>query len=125
MLGNMFVEKLVKHEEKNSHFYYIELLFNYLANSHSMLEKVMKRKRRQIRVRASIIGTATKPRLSVFRSNASIYAQMIDDTAAKTLCASSDMKILIGTKRARATEVGQDLAKKALALGITSCVFDR
>jgi large subunit ribosomal protein L18 len=90
-----------------------------------MLEKVMKRKRRQIRVRSTVIGTANKPRLSVFRSNTSIYAQMIDDTAAKTLCASSDMKIMAGTKQECATKVGEELAKKALSLGITTCVFDR
>ena len=85
----------------------------------------MKRKRRQIRVRSTVIGTANKPRLSVFRSNTSIYAQMIDDTAAKTLCASSDMKIMAGTKQECATKVGEELAKKALSLGITTCVFDR
>ncbi|OIP51794.1 50S ribosomal protein L18 [Candidatus Gracilibacteria bacterium CG2_30_37_12] len=90
-----------------------------------MLEKVMKRKRRQVRVRATIIGTALRPRLAVFRSNTSIYAQMIDDTAAKTLCAASDMKITTGTKQECATKVGEELAKKALSLGITTCVFDR
>ena len=90
-----------------------------------MLEKVTKRKRRHVRVRSTITGTATKPRLAVFRSNTSIYAQMIDDTVAKTICASSDMKIKIGTKQECATKVGEEIAKKALALGITACVFDR
>lgn len=90
-----------------------------------MLEKGMKRERRRLRVRATIVGTALKPRLAVFRSNTSIYAQMIDDTAAKTLCAASDMKIVTGTKQECATKVGEELAKKALALGITTCVFDR
>lgn len=90
-----------------------------------MLEKVMKRERRRLRVRATISGTAQKPRLAVFRSNTSIYAQMIDDVAAKTLCSASDMKISTGTKQECATKVGEELAKKALALGITTCVFDR
>lgn len=90
-----------------------------------MLDKVLKRKRRQVRVRATVNGTATKPRLAVFRSNTSIYAQMIDDVTAKTLCAASDMKMNDGTKQECATKVGEELAKKALALGITTCVFDR
>jgi large subunit ribosomal protein L18 len=90
-----------------------------------MLEKVMKRKRRHLRVRSTVNGTATKPRLAVFRSNTSIYAQMIDDASAVTLCSASDMKIEAGTKKECATKVGEELAKKALALGITACVFDR
>lgn len=90
-----------------------------------MLEKVQKRKRRHTRIRATVSGTAQKPRLSVFRSNQSIYAQMIDDVAAKTLCAASDMKMKKGTKGECASKVGEELAKKAKDLGITTCVFDR
>lgn len=90
-----------------------------------MLEKLKKRSRRQARIRSTISGTATKPRLAVFRSNTSIYAQMIDDVAAKTLCATSDLKIKKGTKAECAEKVGQELAEKAKALGITTCVFDR
>lgn len=90
-----------------------------------MLDKVLKRKRRQVRVRSTIIGTATKPRLAVFRSNTSIYAQLIDDAAGKTLCSASDLKGAKGTKLERATKVGEELAKKATAAGITTCVFDR
>lgn len=90
-----------------------------------MLDKVLKRKRRHLRVRSTVIGTAQKPRLAVFRSNTSIYAQMIDDSAAKTLCSANDMKISKGTKQECATKVGEELAKKALALGITTCIFDR
>lgn len=85
----------------------------------------MKRKRRQARVRATISGTAAKPRLSVFRSNTSIYAQMIDDVTAKTLCSANDMKMKEGTKQECAAKVGEELAQKALALGINTCVFDR
>lgn len=90
-----------------------------------MLDKVQKRKRRQVRVRATISGTALRPRLAVFRSNTSIYAQMIDDVAQKTLCSASDLKGSTGTKIERATKVGEELAKKATAMGITTCVFDR
>lgn len=90
-----------------------------------MLEKVIKRKRRHARIRSTIHGIATKPRLAIFRSNTSIYAQMIDDTTATTLCSMSDLKIKDGTKEERAEKVGQELAKKAKDLGITTCVFDR
>ncbi|MFZ4461126.1 MAG: 50S ribosomal protein L18 [Patescibacteria group bacterium] len=90
-----------------------------------MLEKVYKRQRRHTRIRARITGTAERPRLSVYRSNTSIYAQLIDDVAGKTLCASSDMKASKGTKIELAKTVGAELGKAALALGITSVVFDR
>jgi large subunit ribosomal protein L18 len=58
-----------------------------------MLEKTKKRLRRKLRVRAKINGTSIKPRLSVFRSNAQIYVQLIDDTTSKTLASVSDLKI--------------------------------
>ena len=94
-----------------------------------MLEKVLKRKRRHARVRARITGTAARPRLLVFRSNTRMYAQLIDDEAGRTLCASSDMQAVKGgvksTKTERATSVGKELAEKAQSLGITACVFDR
>lgn len=90
-----------------------------------MLDKVLKRKRRHIRVRSTIVGTPAKPRLSVFRSNTSIYAQMIDDTTGKTLCSASDLKIKKGTKIECALKVGEELAKKATAIGINTCIFDR
>ncbi len=91
-----------------------------------MLEKVAQRIKRHKRVRARVSGTATKPRLAVFRSNTSIYAQMIDDEAAVTLCAASDIKNTAKvTKTEAAAQVGKELAEKALALGITECVFDR
>ena len=90
-----------------------------------MLKKVIARKQRHNRVRAKISGTATRPRLCVFRSNTSIYAQFIDDVANVTLCASSDLKIKKGTKLEKAAIVGSDAAEKAVALGIKECVFDR
>lgn len=91
-----------------------------------MLEKTLRRLRRKNRVRATISGTASKPRLSVFRSNTHIYAQVIDDTAGKTLCASSDLKINEkGTKSELAAKVGADIASKMKALKIENAVFDR
>ncbi|EKE28229.1 MAG: 50S ribosomal protein L18 [uncultured bacterium (gcode 4)] len=90
-----------------------------------MLKKVIARQSRHNRVRAKISGTATKPRLCVYRSNANIYAQFIDDVAWKTLCAASDLKIKKGSKVEKATQVGSDVAEKAMALWIDTCVFDR
>ncbi len=90
-----------------------------------MLEKVYKRQRRHTRIRARVAGTAERPRLSVYRSNTSIYAQLIDDVAGKTLCAASDMKITKGTKTELAAAVGTELGKIATGLGIKSVVFDR
>lgn len=91
-----------------------------------MLEKVAQRIKRHKRIRARVSGTATKPRLAVFRSNTSIYAQMIDDEAGRTLCSASDIKDTSKvTKSETAAKVGKELAEKALALGITECVFDR
>jgi large subunit ribosomal protein L18 len=81
-----------------------------------MLKKVIARQTRHNRVRAKVSGTATKPRLCVFRSNANIYAQFIDDVAGKTLCAASDLKIKKGTKSEKASAVGSEVADKALAL---------
>ncbi|MCK9272627.1 50S ribosomal protein L18 [Candidatus Gracilibacteria bacterium] len=90
-----------------------------------MLEKVQKRIRRHTRIRAKISGTSLRPRLAVFRSNVNIYAQLIDDVAGKTLVSFSDMKISKGNKIEKATKVGEEIAKKAIAAGISSCVFDR
>lgn len=90
-----------------------------------MLEKVSLRIRRHHRIRAKISWSAAKPRLAVFRSNSSIYAQLIDDIAGKTLCSASDMKDSKWTKGERAAKVWTDLAAKAIALWITTCVFDR
>lgn len=83
------------------------------------------RKKRHRRIRARITGTDQRPRLSVFRSNKSIYAQLIDDLTGKTLAASSDLKSMKGTKTESAQAVGKDLAEKAKKAGITECVFDR
>ncbi len=84
-----------------------------------------KRIRRHTRIRSRISGSETRPRLAVFKSNAYIYAQIINDDTSKTLVSASDIKSKKGTKTERATAVGTDIAKQALALGIKAVVFDR
>lgn len=91
----------------------------------SKLTKEQSRKRRQVRVRAKVSGTAERPRLAIFRSNTSIYAQLVDDTTSTTLVSSSDHAIKKGTKTEKATEVGKDIAKKAQEQKIENIVFDR
>ena len=86
------------------------------------------RLKRHKRVRAKISGTAARPRLCVYRSNAHISAQIIDDVAGVTLVsASTQEKDVegIGSNKAAARKVGALLAEKALAKGITEVVFDR
>jgi large subunit ribosomal protein L18 len=91
--------------------------------------KVVSRQKIRYRIRKKISGTAAKPRLSVFRSNSDIYAQLIDDANGVTLAsASSREKDVVAqkvNKTAKSALVGQAIAKKAIALGITTCVFDR
>lgn len=79
------------------------------------------------RIRAKISGTNQRPRLSIFRSNQHIYAQLIDDEKGATLLALSDAHIKKGkhTKSELAKMVGVELAKKAKAKGVESVVFDR
>lgn len=90
---------------------------------------ITKRERRfkiKARVRKHIHGTATRPRLSVFRSNKQIYAQVIDDEAGKTLVSYSSS--MVGdklTKSELANMVGEAVGKKAIEAGIESVVFDR
>ena len=97
-----------------------------------MINKVSKnvsREKRHLRIRQTLKGTAEKPRLSVFRSNSQIYAQIIDDATGKTLCSASsldkELKLANGSNVAAATEVGTLVAKRALALKIETVVFDR
>jgi large subunit ribosomal protein L18 len=70
-------------------------------------------------------GTPARPRLSIFRSNKFIYAQVIDDTAGKTLTAASDVKITKGTKNERAKQVGKLIGEFCLKQKISNVVFDR
>ena len=86
------------------------------------------RLRRHKRVRGKISGTAERPRLNVFRSNANIYAQVIDDTTGTTLCAASTLDKSFngnGGNKEAAREVGKLIAQKAAEKGITNVVFDR
>ena len=86
------------------------------------------RLKRHKRVRAKISGTPEMPRLAVYRSNANISAQIIDDVAGVTLCAAaSNEKGFegIGSNKEAAKKVGLALAERALAKGITAVVFDR
>jgi len=92
--------------------------------------KVDRRAKIKRRIRKRIFGTASVPRLSVFRSNKQIYAQLIDDTEGKTLVSTSsyvhtDKSISEKSKIEQAAIVGTELAKKALDAGIENVVFDR
>ena len=90
-----------------------------------MYKKLEKRIRLKKKIRSKILGTKDCPRFSVFRSNARIYGQLIDDTAGVTIVSGSDMDTTSGTKTIRAKTLGASIAKMALDKGITSCVFDR
>lgn len=94
---------------------------------YTAFDRNAQRKHRHIRIRGKIKGTAARPRISVFRSNKFIYAALIDDSCHKTLCSSSSAKLNLENPSncAAATAVGQDLAKKALALNVKEVVFDR
>lgn len=85
------------------------------------------RLRRHVRVRKNLSGTPECPRLNVFRSNAHIHAQIIDDVNGNTLAAASsvDMKLENGGNIEAAKKVGAELAKRALEKGIKKVVFDR
>lgn len=91
-----------------------------------MLQKQLNRLRRKARVRSQISGSAKRPRLSVFRSGAHIYAQLIDDVNGKTLASASDLKAEgKTTKTEKAAGVGITLAEAAKGLKIKEVVFDR
>lgn len=95
-----------------------------------MIKKIdtnAQRLKRHKRVRGKISGTPERPRLNVFRSNANIYAQVIDDVNGVTLVSAStlDKTIEGGGNKAAAREVGKLLAERAKAKGIENVVFDR
>ena len=81
------------------------------------------RQRRHMRVRGKISGTAERPRLSVYRSNKNIYAQLIDDVKGVTL--TIDSEVSGKSKTEQASGVGELIAKRAAAKNITNVVFDR
>lgn len=94
-----------------------------------MSTRTDRRQNIRYRIRKKISGTAQLPRLAVYRSNADIYVQLIDDTNGTTLASASsrdkDIKAQQGTKSEKSKMVGNALATKATALGLTTCVFDR
>ena len=87
------------------------------------------RKRRHVRVRKRVTGSAARPRLAVYRSARHIFAQLIDDGVGRTLASASTLDAGIrdasGDKKARAHQVGQLLASRAKEAGVTAAVFDR
>lgn len=81
---------------------------------------------RHVRLRKKLSGTAERPRLAVFRSLKHIYAQVIDDASGVTLASASSVeKSMAGGNAEGAKKVGEELAKRAIAKGIKSVVFDR
>jgi large subunit ribosomal protein L18 len=93
------------------------------------MDKLIKRQNIRYRIRKKIAGTPDKPRLSVFRSNSEIYAQLIDDNNGRTIAAASSRDKDIVAQKVTKTEksklVGQAIARKATELGIQKVVFDR
>ena len=87
--------------------------------------KTKRRVKIKKRVRKNVYGTSEAPRLSVFRSNKAIYAQIIDDTKGVTILAASSKGIDKGTGVEVAAQVGKQLAEQAVANGIEKVVFDR
>ena len=89
--------------------------------------KAQHRKRIHYRIRKKISGTDSRPRLAVFRSNKSIYCQLIDDVAARTIAAADSREIKAAglTKVAQSVEVGKLIADRAKAASVTTVVFDR
>ena len=93
------------------------------------LNKKQRRERIKLKIRKTVNGTATTPRLSVFRSNSGIFAQLVDDLAGKTiLAAGSDDKSIKATKANKvdqAKAVGKLIGEKATAAGVSTVAFDR
>ncbi|OIO29724.1 50S ribosomal protein L18 [Candidatus Nomurabacteria bacterium CG_4_10_14_0_2_um_filter_30_12] len=90
-----------------------------------MQKKNDKRIRLKAKIRSKIFGTSECPRLSVFRSNKFIYAQVINDEKGNTLAQASDIKITKGTKSERAKEIGKMIAEACSKVKIDKVVFDR
>lgn len=108
----------------------VKQLRQWEANSLFLLKIIMNTKlhrktTRQTRIRSKLRSISDLPRLSVFRSNNHVYAQIIDDSKRITLVGVSEEKKLTGAKVDRARVVGQDIAKKALAKKIKKVVFDK
>jgi large subunit ribosomal protein L18 len=93
----------------------------------AVVTKRQARLRRRRRVRARIVGTAERPRLSVYRSNRGVFAQLIDDSKGHTVAAVNwiepDLRKLTASDQAK--KAGELLAERGKAAGVESCVFDR
>jgi large subunit ribosomal protein L18 len=100
-----------------------------LSNNKHTASKTASRLRRQVRVRKKVFGSPDRPRLVVSRSAKHIFAQVIDDTAGRTLASASTMEASVrgadGDKSAKAKQVGVELAARAKAAGVEQVVFDR
>lgn len=90
-----------------------------------MISREQKRKKRHNRVRAKVAGTVERPRLSVFKSNKDVYAQIIDDSKGVTLVSSNSLKIEGKAMLEKSKIVGVEIAKLALTKNISKVVFDR
>lgn len=92
-------------------------------------KRYVSRSRRHSRVRKKVTGTAQRPRLVVFRSSRHVEAQLVDDTAGRTLASASTMEADVraagGDKTARAQSVGKLIGERARTAGVTAVVFDR
>ena len=89
------------------------------------LSKLERRTRIKRRIRKIISGTASKPRLSVYRSNKEIYAQLVDDVNGVTIAGVSSRDIKAGSKTEAASAVGKSIAEKAVKAGVETVAFDR
>ncbi len=93
----------------------------------TVMTKRQQRLRRRRRVRARIVGSAERPRLSVYRSNRGVFAQLVDDAAGRTLAAVNwtepELRKLSASEQAK--RAGELLAERAKSAGVASCVFDR
>ena len=91
-----------------------------------MITKQDRRNKIKTRIRGKISGTAERPRMTVLRSNKSIYVQLVDDTKGVTIASASSKSVdAQGNKSEIAAKVGQLIAERAKAAGIESVVFDR
>jgi large subunit ribosomal protein L18 len=90
------------------------------------VKKLSRQDRIKKSIRMKISGTSERPRLSVYRSNTAVYAQLIDDSKSNTIVASYSKETEVkGNNVAAATAVGKKLAEKAIAAGVSKVVFDR
>jgi large subunit ribosomal protein L18 len=83
------------------------------------------RERRRKRIRSKVFGTAERPRLSIYKSNVAMYAQVIDDNKGVTIASASSLKMKGKNKTEAAKNVGAEVAKIAKSKGVTKVVFDR